>query len=205
MFAHFVGIDQRRVRRLIDDLVRFGYLSVEEGCGSGKKSQYKYPENGINRPPSEDEKGGHSTAQKSGQNRQRKEGLFDAKKGAVGADTLRNVHADNKRNSNGRAAPTADTLTEEEQRRREETKRTEERRTAGLSEQEKEKRLRKVYYMVLAPWKERGRLSDRQFRDGWKAFTEVYDSGAASLTVMVNAVRDLTAPLPDPADYLRSL
>jgi hypothetical protein len=110
MFAHFVGIDQRRVRRLIDDLVRFGYLSVEEGCGSGKKSQYKYPENGINRPPSEDEKGGHSTAQKSGQNRQRKEGLFDAKKGAVGADTLRNVHADNNRNSNGRAAPTADTL-----------------------------------------------------------------------------------------------
>jgi hypothetical protein len=47
-------------------------------------------------------------------------------------------------------------------------------------------------------------LSDRQFREGWKEFTKLYDSGAASLTVIVTEAHMLGDPLPDPIAFLRT-
>ena len=76
----------------------------------------------------------------------------------------------------------------------------------SLSEAERKKRLRGCFHEFIKPWKKRGRgtVSDRQFREGWKEFTKLYDSGAASLTVIVTEAHMLGDPLPDPVDFLRT-
>ena len=56
--GNYVGMSREYVKRLIDDLVAFGYLAVKEGRGRGHSNEYIFPEKGVCASPFNVEKGG---------------------------------------------------------------------------------------------------------------------------------------------------
>ena len=210
--AKYLGIDERRVRRLIDDLVDFGYLMVKEGRGSGQSNEYSFPEKGVYTPSFEGEERGHidplSQDPKGGKIKQKKGGKIEHEKGVVGAPSYNTFYRKEEPPLSRKAlrARGGRRLSEVELKLREDVLEREARRTASLTAAERKKYYDEIFYMVISPWREKnGRIAAGQFKEAKKLVRHLCSSGAAHpAEILIQNYVPMPNPLPDLVEYLRS-